>query len=267
MLTPICLHPRIQTGNRLALALALALVLARRPSVLLLDEPLADLDPLARLEVQQTLMTEVLDTGMTVLLSSHIRGESRTPSHRHRHRQGQHQRGRTPMTRASSHGRPLRDVPHPAGTDPAAGGGKAPGGMWWVAWRQHRAQLAISLGLLVALALAWVVFRLALVSRLAELTGGDDTRCASIEPPNGPSSDYCPEQAYDAVQAEFGIMWGLLRLGMLALPLVLGAFVGAPLFAREFEQTPRCMCSPNRSAGCAGGPPKSPSSQSRWCSE
>lgn len=55
--------------------LALALVLARRPSVLLLDEPLADLDPLARLEVQRTLMTEVVDTGMTVLMSSHILGE------------------------------------------------------------------------------------------------------------------------------------------------------------------------------------------------
>ena len=55
--------------------LALALVLGRRPSVLLLDEPLADLDPLARLEVQQTLMTEVLDTGMAVLISSHILGE------------------------------------------------------------------------------------------------------------------------------------------------------------------------------------------------
>jgi ABC-2 type transport system ATP-binding protein len=55
--------------------LALALVLARRPEVLLLDEPLADLDPLARLEVQQALMTEVADTGMTVLMSSHILGE------------------------------------------------------------------------------------------------------------------------------------------------------------------------------------------------
>lgn len=55
--------------------LALALVLARRPSILLLDEPLADLDPLARLEVSQTLMAEVADTGMTVLLSSHILGE------------------------------------------------------------------------------------------------------------------------------------------------------------------------------------------------
>lgn len=55
--------------------LALALVLARRPSVLLLDEPLADLDPLARREVQQTLLTETMDTGMTVLMSSHILGE------------------------------------------------------------------------------------------------------------------------------------------------------------------------------------------------
>jgi ABC-2 type transport system ATP-binding protein len=68
--------PRVGTlsgGQRTRLALAL--VLARRPQVLLLDEPLADLDPLARLEVQQTLMTEVVDTGMTVLMSSHILGE------------------------------------------------------------------------------------------------------------------------------------------------------------------------------------------------
>lgn len=55
--------------------LALALVLARRPDLLLLDEPLADLDPLARLEVQQTLLAEATDTGMTVLMSSHILGE------------------------------------------------------------------------------------------------------------------------------------------------------------------------------------------------
>lgn len=55
--------------------LAIALTVARRPEMLLLDEPLADLDPLARLEVAQTLMAEVADTGMTVLMSSHILSE------------------------------------------------------------------------------------------------------------------------------------------------------------------------------------------------
>jgi len=55
--------------------LALILVLGRRPAMVLLDEPLADLDPLARLQLQQSLMAEVADTGMTVLLSSHILNE------------------------------------------------------------------------------------------------------------------------------------------------------------------------------------------------
>lgn len=74
----LSLRARIQTlsgGQRTRLALAL--VLARRPGLLLLDEPLADLDPLARLEVQQTLMTQAADTGMTILMSSHILGEVR----------------------------------------------------------------------------------------------------------------------------------------------------------------------------------------------
>ena len=57
--------------------LALILVLGRRPALVLLDEPMADLDPLARLRVQQTLMTEVADTGMTVVVSSHILTEIR----------------------------------------------------------------------------------------------------------------------------------------------------------------------------------------------
>jgi ABC-2 type transport system ATP-binding protein len=57
-------------GQRSRLALALAL--GRRPELLLLDEPLADLDPLARREVMQTLLAEVTDSGTTVLLSSHV---------------------------------------------------------------------------------------------------------------------------------------------------------------------------------------------------
>ncbi|MEV0644284.1 ABC transporter ATP-binding protein [Phytomonospora sp. NPDC050363] len=60
-------------GQRTRVALALAL--GRRPRLLMLDEPLADLDPLAREDVMRTLMAEVAETGMTVLLSSHVLAE------------------------------------------------------------------------------------------------------------------------------------------------------------------------------------------------
>jgi ABC-2 type transport system ATP-binding protein len=51
---------------------ALTLALAKRPELLLLDEPVASLDPLARREFLNTVMEAVSETGMTVLLSSHI---------------------------------------------------------------------------------------------------------------------------------------------------------------------------------------------------
>jgi ABC-2 type transport system ATP-binding protein len=51
---------------------ALVLALAKRPELLLLDEPVAALDPLARREFLQSLMDAVADGGVTVLLSSHI---------------------------------------------------------------------------------------------------------------------------------------------------------------------------------------------------
>jgi ABC-2 type transport system ATP-binding protein len=51
---------------------ALTLAVAKRPDLLVLDEPLADLDPLARHDVTTSLMTAVAETGMTVLLSSHV---------------------------------------------------------------------------------------------------------------------------------------------------------------------------------------------------
>jgi ABC-2 type transport system ATP-binding protein len=57
-------------GQRTRVALALAL--GRRPQVIMLDEPLADLDPLARQEIMGVLMAEVAETAMTVLLSSHV---------------------------------------------------------------------------------------------------------------------------------------------------------------------------------------------------
>src|SRR5207244_3070764 len=51
---------------------ALTLALAKRPELLVLDEPVASLDPLARREFLQSVMEAVADGGLTVLLSSHI---------------------------------------------------------------------------------------------------------------------------------------------------------------------------------------------------
>jgi ABC-2 type transport system ATP-binding protein len=51
--------------------LALTLALARRPRLLILDEPLAALDPLARQDFLTTVMTAMADDGVSVLLSSH----------------------------------------------------------------------------------------------------------------------------------------------------------------------------------------------------
>ena len=60
-------------GQRTRVALALAL--GKRPSLLLLDEPLADLDPLARETVLHTLIAEAHAQGITVVLSSHVLAE------------------------------------------------------------------------------------------------------------------------------------------------------------------------------------------------
>jgi ABC-2 type transport system ATP-binding protein len=51
---------------------ALALCLGKRPRVLLLDEPVAALDPLARREFLSSLATAVADGDLTVVLSSHL---------------------------------------------------------------------------------------------------------------------------------------------------------------------------------------------------
>jgi ABC-type multidrug transport system ATPase subunit len=61
---------KLSGGQRSQVALALAL--AKRPRLLLFDEPVASLDPLARREFLQALMGSVAETGTTVLLSSHL---------------------------------------------------------------------------------------------------------------------------------------------------------------------------------------------------
>ena len=55
--------------------LALTLALARRPKLLVLDEPMAMLDPVARHDFMATVMTAVADDGVSVVLSSHVLAE------------------------------------------------------------------------------------------------------------------------------------------------------------------------------------------------
>src|SRR5579862_4856831 len=55
--------------------LALTLALARRPRLLVLDEPVAMLDPIARHDFMATVLTATAEDGVSVLLSSHVLAE------------------------------------------------------------------------------------------------------------------------------------------------------------------------------------------------
>lgn len=60
-------------GQRTRVAFALAF--GKRPDLLLLDEPMSDLDPLVRHELTSMLMAEAAEHGTTVLMSSHMLSE------------------------------------------------------------------------------------------------------------------------------------------------------------------------------------------------
>ncbi|MFR9675434.1 ABC transporter ATP-binding protein [Streptomyces sp. TR02-1] len=60
-------------GQRTRVALALAV--GKRPDLMLLDEPMADLDPLARHELAGALLAEATERGTTVVMSSHVIAE------------------------------------------------------------------------------------------------------------------------------------------------------------------------------------------------
>ena len=64
---------RLSGGQQAQVALAVAL--AKRPDLLLLDEPLASLDPLARHDFLEALLDAVAERGVTVVLSSHLVGD------------------------------------------------------------------------------------------------------------------------------------------------------------------------------------------------
>ncbi|MDT0270152.1 ABC transporter ATP-binding protein [Streptomyces sp. DSM 44915] len=60
-------------GQRTRVALALAL--GKRAELLLLDEPMADLDPVARHQLMGALLAAVAEHGTTVVMSSHVLAE------------------------------------------------------------------------------------------------------------------------------------------------------------------------------------------------
>jgi ABC-2 type transport system ATP-binding protein len=64
---------QLSGGERAQLALTLAL--ARHPQLLVLDEPTASLDPLARHDFMATVMAAMADEGVSVVLSSHLLAE------------------------------------------------------------------------------------------------------------------------------------------------------------------------------------------------
>jgi ABC-2 type transport system ATP-binding protein len=64
---------KLSGGQRAQLALTLAL--ARRPRLLMLDEPVAMLDPVARHDFMASVMTAMAAEGVSVLLSSHVLAE------------------------------------------------------------------------------------------------------------------------------------------------------------------------------------------------
>jgi ABC-2 type transport system ATP-binding protein len=64
---------RLSGGQQAQLALTVAM--ARRPELIILDEPLASLDPLARHDFMASLMSTVAEAGLSVLFSSHVVAE------------------------------------------------------------------------------------------------------------------------------------------------------------------------------------------------
>jgi len=51
------------------------MALAKRPQLLILDEPVASLDPLARRQFLQDLMVAVAGGGLSIIMSSHLIGD------------------------------------------------------------------------------------------------------------------------------------------------------------------------------------------------
>lgn len=105
--------------------------------------------------------------------------------------------------------------------------GKGTGGMWWVAWRQHRIQIAITLGVILTIVAAMVVFRAVLVARFAA-AGCSPTDASSCTQPGGS----------DLFSGRLELSWNALHLVVTAAPVHLGCSSALRSFRASSSRTP-----------------------------
>ncbi len=114
-----------------------AALLHSRPELLLLDEPVASLDPLARREFLQRLMETVVDQHLTVVLSSHLLADvERVCDH-------------LIVLAVHESLEPVPPARRPRRVPARRGGGPA---VIWLSWRQFRVQALVAAVFLAALA-------------------------------------------------------------------------------------------------------------------
>jgi len=98
--------------------------------------------------------------------------------------------------------------------------------MAWVTWQQHRTQLLVALGLLLALVLAALGTHIPISEAFHH-----DALPDCLPPSARPGCDLVVER----FQEDYG-SWATAVRGLVVLPALAGLFVGAPLLARELEQ-------------------------------
>lgn len=99
--------------------------------------------------------------------------------------------------------------------------------MIWLTWRQHRAEGLIALVALVAVGVFLLITGLEMMNSLQQLVLNN---CLGVISKG--------DTACDVLGMQWVTQYGFLQYApaLLALPLLLGALVGAPLVAREVEQ-------------------------------